>query len=257
MFSIWILVDDNPRSEPLSDHVRSLVCRLCGGTVDWPSFSRPRLLDALGVLLTVYQELIPRLGPLPISWLGLKVMNRQGKPCFCNGGGAETSDRRAGVVMDPSVREALDHLVFHYEARVDEGGPANADHSSLERLPADLQAAKDHLAHKFQVSTDLYAALEAEWDAVLARVKCLEEYISRFVTPHEVWMRLSIQTDLWRVSAQYTVYVLRHVGGQGGEVEIETEMVVLSDIEKECDSAWRGIQVSNVSLGKLAPPSVL
>lgn len=39
--------------------------------------------------------------------------------------------------------EALDHLVFHYEARVDEGGPANADHSSLERLPADLQAAKD------------------------------------------------------------------------------------------------------------------
>lgn len=34
-------------------------------------------------------------------------------------------------------------------------------------------------------------------------------------------------------------------------------MVVLSDIEKECDSAWRGIQVSNVSLGKLAPPSVL
>lgn len=73
MFSIWILVDDNPRSEPLSDHVRSLVCRLCGGTVDWPSFSRPRLLDALGVLLNVYQELIPRLGPLPISWLGLKV----------------------------------------------------------------------------------------------------------------------------------------------------------------------------------------
>lgn len=37
----------------------------------------------------------------------------------------------------------MDHLVFHYEARVDEGGPANADHSSLERLPADLQAAKD------------------------------------------------------------------------------------------------------------------
>ncbi|CDY38993.1 BnaC01g27200D [Brassica napus] len=74
MFSIWILVDDNPRSEPLSDHVRSLVCRLCGGTVDWPSFSRPRLLDALGVLLNVYQELIPRLGPLPISWLGLKKL---------------------------------------------------------------------------------------------------------------------------------------------------------------------------------------
>lgn len=178
--------------------------------------------------------------------------NRQGKPCFCKGGGVETSGRRAGVVMDLSVGgwlvadrtmdsrrkrarregfshslvrggesyipcwplehkkmlliqrtrmarhlwftcwerrsancqfllllesgdptttllllswkyyffhdisliilwwfllvwricqsiEALDHVVFHYEARVSEGGPANADHSSLERLPADLR----------------------------------------------------------------------------------------------------------------------
>lgn len=37
-------------------------------------------------------------------WEPIQVMNRQGKPCFCNGGGAETSDLRAGVVMDPSVR---------------------------------------------------------------------------------------------------------------------------------------------------------
>ncbi|KAH0903414.1 hypothetical protein HID58_042917 [Brassica napus] len=168
MFSIWILVDDNPRSEPLSDHVRSLVCRLCGGTVDWPSFSRPRLLDALGVLLNVYQELIPRLGPLPISWLGLK-------------------------------------------ARVDEGGPANADHSSLERLPADLQAAKDR--EDYLVSTDLYAALEAEWDAVLARVKSLEEYISSFVTPHE-GKEATAEIELQDVAANISLLDLLQGGGR-------------------------------------------
>lgn len=71
------------------------------------------------------------------------------------------------------------------------------------------------LAHKHQVSADLYAALEAKWDAVLARVKRLEEYISSLVTAHEVWMRRSIQADKLRISAQCTVYVLKHVCGQG------------------------------------------
>lgn len=48
------------------------------------------------------------------------------------------SYNNATVALVKSI-EALDHVVFHYEARVSEGGPANADHSSLERLPADLR----------------------------------------------------------------------------------------------------------------------